>query len=162
MLFIFGIIDVTIDTEQLAKKFLNFVCYGPNNRKKGTMSYPKYQLSLWMHISKNSHFGHISLIINPKHFIFGIIDVTIDMELLLKKTFDFLDYGPNNCEKGTTSYRKYRLSLWTQKWTFQKWIFSFWTGIQTLEDLTLNICHMYWDMVCELKYICYMYDYNYW
>ena len=34
--FIFGIIDFNNDTEQLAKNFLNFVYYSPNNRKKGT------------------------------------------------------------------------------------------------------------------------------
>ena len=79
------------------RKFFDFVSYGPNNRKKGTMSYPQY--------------CHIPLIINPKHFIFGIIDVIIDTELLPKKIFDFVDYGPNNPEKGTTSYPKYGLSL---------------------------------------------------
>ena len=44
MHFIFGIIDVTIDTEQLAKKFLNFVHFCPNNREKGiTVDFLSYK-----------------------------------------------------------------------------------------------------------------------
>ena len=35
MLFIFGIIDVTIDTEHLSKKIFDFVDYGPKISKKG-------------------------------------------------------------------------------------------------------------------------------
>ena len=46
--FIFGIIDVNNDTEQLAKKFLNFVHYSPNNREKGTKC--TLGLSLWTQI----------------------------------------------------------------------------------------------------------------